>query len=213
MKKSLLLIALLLLVGSVLVACGEENSSTSTTGDTVGNEGDATPVDTPDDNTKNNSVEVNKGLLNVEITLPASFFEGEDMNQVIANAKEEGISDVKVNDDGSVVYKMPKSVHDKMINEMRESVLESVSDIVNSGDFPSIKDVTYNRSFSEFTLIVDKGAYENSFDGFAVFGIGIMGLYYQAFDGVSPDKNKVKINVEDITTGEVFNSITYPDDI
>jgi len=37
------------------------------------------------------NVDVDKGLLNVEITLPASMFEGEDIDTVIADVEKEGI--------------------------------------------------------------------------------------------------------------------------
>ena len=39
-----------------------------------------------------------------------------------------------------------------------------------------------NKSFSKFTLIVDKEAFENSFDGFAALGLAMTGMYYQAFE-------------------------------
>lgn len=34
---------------------------------------------------------------------------------------------------------------------------------------------------------VDKEAFENSFDGFAAFGLGLSGLFYQLFNGANPD--------------------------
>ena len=39
--------------------------------------------------TKEQSLNVDKGLLNVEVTLPASFFEGQDLDTVIADAENE----------------------------------------------------------------------------------------------------------------------------
>lgn len=41
-------------------------------------------------------------LLYVEVTVPATLLEGEDIDSVIAQAKEDGIKDVKKNDDSSV---------------------------------------------------------------------------------------------------------------
>ncbi|WP_339254319.1 hypothetical protein NSQ43_07240 [Sporosarcina sp. FSL W8-0480] len=38
----------------------------------------------------------------VEVTVPATLLEGEDIDSVIAQAKEDGIKDVKKNDDSSV---------------------------------------------------------------------------------------------------------------
>jgi len=58
---------------------------------------------------------------------------------------------------------------------------------------------------------VDRAAYENSFDGFAALGLGLQGMFYQAFDGVPSDKLKVTINIQDESTGEIFNTVVYPD--
>ena len=52
---------------------------------------------------------------------------------------------------------------------------------------------------------------ENSFDGFAVLGIVFQSMFYQLFEGVEPDNNKVIVNFKDADTEEIFNSITYPD--
>lgn len=94
---------------------------------------------------KGEKVEVDKGLLNVEINLPESFFEGEDIDEVIAEAKEEGVAEVTKNDDGSLTYKMSKSKHKEMIAEMKESLLEYVDELISNEDYSSIKDVTYHK--------------------------------------------------------------------
>ncbi len=58
---------------------------------------------------------------------------------------------------------------------------------------------------------MDQQKYENSVDGFAVMGSGILGMYYQMFNGVDPDKYKVMILTKNAETGAVFGSIVYPD--
>lgn len=63
-------------------------------------------------------LEVEKGILNVSITIPASMFEGQDMNEEVEGMKQEGIKDVKINDDGSITMKMSKSQHRKMMDDM-----------------------------------------------------------------------------------------------
>jgi hypothetical protein len=159
---------------------------------------------------KNEAVQVDKGLLNVTLTLPASMFEGQNVDQVIADAQKEGIKATK-NTDGSVTYKMSKAKHKEMIQEMKKGVIESVNGIKSGKDYTSIKDITYNDDFSEFTLIVDKSAYENSMDGFAVLGLGMSGMMYQLFNGVKSEDYKVTIQVKDETTEEIFDQVVYPD--
>ncbi|MCS0674530.1 hypothetical protein [Cytobacillus firmus] len=159
---------------------------------------------------ENESVKVDKGLLNVEVTLPASMFEGEDMDSSIAEAEKEGIK-VTRNDDGSATYKMSKGKHKEMMKEMEIELQKTIADTKNGEDYPSVKEVSHNRDYSEFTLEVEREAYENSFDGFAVFGLGLSGMFYQLFNGVDPEEYKVKILVKDTATGEVFDEIIYPD--
>lgn len=159
---------------------------------------------------ENESVKVDKGLLNVEVTLPASMFEGEDMDSSIAEAEKEGIK-VTRNDDGSATYKMSKSKHKEMMKEMETELQKNIADTKNGEDYPSVKAVLHNKDYSEFTLEVEREAYENSFDGFAVFGLGLSGMFYQLFNGANPEEYEVKILVKDAATGEVFDEIIYPD--
>ncbi len=160
---------------------------------------------------KEKGVEVDKGLLNVEVTLPPSMFEGEDIDAAIAEAKADGVKEVTKNDDGSLTYKMSKSKHKEMMKEMKTSISQSVNEMKTSGDYASIKDITFNDSFTEFTVIVDKEAFENSFDGFAAMGLGFSGMMYQLFDGADPDEYKVSISIADEATQEVFDEVVYPD--
>lgn len=196
------------LVMLLLTAC----SSADTTNESQGSDKNDEEV-AGSESTDNEKVDVDKGLLNVEITLPASFFEDDDIDEVIADAKEDGVAEVTQNEDGSLTYKMSKAKHKEMMAEMEKGLLEYVDELKNDEEFSSIKDVTYHKSFSEFTIVVEREAYENSFDGFAILGLGMTGMYYQLFDGVNSDKNKVTIHLKDESTGEVFDSVVYPDDL
>ena len=159
------------------------------------------------------SVDVDKGLVNVEVTLPATFFEDTDMETLKENAKEDGIKEVTVNEDGSVTYKMTKSQHKKMMKEMEETLIETIKEMENNEEYPSIKTVEYNNAFTEYTIVVNQEAYENSMDGFAIFGLAFQSMFYQLFDGVSEDDYKATFQLKDETTSKVFDTIVYPDDI
>lgn len=159
-------------------------------------------------------LEIDKGLLNVEVTLPAAFFEEEDIDSVIADAKENGVKEVTKNEDGSLTYKMSKATHQDLMNEMEADINKSIEEMTNSGDYPSIKAISSeNNSFSEFTVEVIREEFENSFDGFALLGLGIYGGYYQIFNGTKADDYQVVIHLKDQDTGEVFDEVTYPDDL
>ncbi|MFB7160250.1 MULTISPECIES: hypothetical protein [unclassified Lysinibacillus] len=200
--KKLLLVPLTLLLVILLVACSQDKESDS-----------GKKTDNADKTTEETSLKVDKGLLNVEVTIPASFLEGQDIDTAITEAKEEGVKEVIKNSDGSVTYKMPKSVHKKMLKELEESVLKTVDEIKTSDDFSSIKDVTYNKSFTEFTLTVNKEQFENSFDAMSSMGLAIVGMYYQLFSGMDPEKFKVTVIFKDEANGDVINKVVYPDDL
>jgi len=197
----------MMLLSLLLVACGNNNQEKNNAG--IAEES----AKQQEEQTEDESVDVKKGLLNVEVTLPASMFEGEDIDTVIADAKKEGVKEVTKNEDGSLTYKMSKAKHKEMMEELKTGILETIEETKNSEDYVSIKDITYNDSFSEFTLVVEKSAYEDSMDGFAAFGLGISGMYYQLYNGVKPDEYKVTIFLKDEASQEVFDEIVYPDDL
>jgi len=147
----------------------------------------------------------------VEVTIPALFFEGQDINSVISEAKNSGIEEIIKNDDGSLTYKMAKPEHEEMMKGLKEGILANVDEIKASEDFKSVKDVTYNKSFSEFTLSVNKEEFESSLDTMASFGLGLTGMYYQLFNGADGENYKVTVIFKDESSGEVINTMVYPD--
>lgn len=209
MKRTLFLILILLFVAG----CGTNNNAQEENQET-----DVESEDIVSDNeeTENNeSVNVDKGLLSVEVTIPADFLEtgeeDQDIDEIIAEAKDSGIKEVIENEDGSLTYKMSKSTHKELMKAIRQGIEESMDDMINDEDFASIQDITTNKSFSEFTMIVDKEPFENSMDSFAVLGIIFGSMYYQLFDGIDVDDYEVLVQFEDANTGEIFNEATYPD--
>lgn len=156
-------------------------------------------------------ISVDKGIFNVELTLPADLF-GEDIDTTIAEAKEKGINVTK-NDDGTLTYKMSKAQHKELMEELKTSMIEMMEDLKNGETFKSIKEVAYNENFSDFTLFVNKTEYENSFDAFAVLGLGVSGCIYQLFNGADPDNYNVKITVKDEATHEIIGEVNYPEDL
>lgn len=197
MKKILLLTLLGLFI---LNACNKEDAKQET-------------ENVVEDDGKNESIEVDKGLLNVEVTLPASLFENQDIDEVIEGAKAEGVKEVIKNDDGSLTYIMSKSEHKKVLSEMEEDINQDIEELKSGEDFPSIKDVKKNNSYSEFTIVVNREKFENSFDGMASIGLGLSAMFYQVFSGVDDEKAKVTVNFEDENTGEIIDTVVYPDEL
>ncbi|SIS42508.1 hypothetical protein [Salimicrobium flavidum] len=199
-----------LILTLVLVGCGsgaEESKPADTT------EGTETEQTSGEGSGSDDTVDVDKGVFNVDVTVPKTLFEmeGGDYEEVKASAEEEGIGEVIDNGDGTITYKMSRSKHKEMMQEMEKEIETSMEDIRTSGDYASIEGLSANGDYSEFTLKVDRSAYEDSFDGFAVFGVGLLGLYYQLFDGADPDSYSVVVQVTDASSGEQFDTVEFPE--
>ena len=175
----------------LLTACGGENETKENSGE---------------------SLNVNKGMVNVDVTLPASFFIATTEEEIIAEAKENGVTETVVNEDGSVTYTMSKSKYKEMMKEMGDSVLSTIDEIVNSEDYTSIKEISYNKDFTEFDVKVNRQQYEAGFDSFAIVGLVIVSTYYSAFDGKSGEDLQTVFNMVDETTGEIYDTAIYPDE-
>lgn len=188
---------IMLFVVMLLAACSDNNDQSQ---------------DTEESANEESGIEVDKGLLNVEITLPASLVGEEGMEDFEASMKETVDSDITLNDDGSVTVKMSKSDHKKMLEELKEEFVASVDSIIEDESFVTIQDITYNKDLTNIQMIVsDQESFENSFDGFATLSLGIGSLFYQAFDGKDLTKDKITIEIVDQSTNETIHEIIYPD--
>ena len=215
MKKlfSVMLVGVLLLsaCGNSNEALEEQKNNRNTSTESASEETENGSSADANSDIEEKSIDVDKGLLGTTVTLPASLFEGEDMEAAIAEAKADGVDDVTVNADGSVTYKVSRAKYNEMLEESKKSLDEFIEELKSGKDYTSIKDVKHNNSFTEFTLVVDRSAYENSFDGFAAFGLYFAAMFYQIIDGTDLEKTKTSIHIEDAATGDVFSTTIYPD--
>lgn len=158
------------------------------------------------EDSKDQGISAEKGLLSVEITLPASFFEGSSQDEIMASANEDGIKDVTVNSDGSVTYKMSKSKHKELLAEYKKSIDDMISGMLDGPDkVASFTDIKYNDNISELNVYVDKAKY-NEMDSMSVLAFYMSGLYYQALNGTDSSDLEVVVNFIDKDTDEVFQS-------
>lgn len=156
-------------------------------------------------------IQVDENLLSVEITLPASFFEGETEEEIIAGAEEEGFKSCTVNQDGSVTYTMSKAKHREVLEGFHTSMEETAASMVAGGGddaMESFLDIQFNDDMSQFDIYVDMEKF-SGLEAFAALGFFVTGAYYQAFAGVDMDKVDVVVNFIDHATNEVAHSMSY----
>lgn len=208
MKKAWGITIVLLLTLLVVYSSTEERDTNEKVGDLFGVEKETSAEGL---SIAAQGMEVDKGVLDIEVTLPVSLVIDKDLEQVIAKAKNAGVSEVINNGDGSITYKISST--SEIMSQLDTTLLNSIEEMKNGENIVSIRDITFNQSLSEFTMVVDKDLYEKSLDRFVALGLGIAGLFIGILNGIDPDNNTVVIFVKDEATQEVFEKIVYPDDL
>lgn len=186
---------------------GSTDSADSSTGGTTDAPETIDPA-TTEANTSG-SIDTDENLFAVEITLPASMFEGEDMSDfdTAKYAEENGFIDATVNDDGSVTITMTKKKHRELLAEMARSLEETFTGFIDAEDTPYIKAITHNDDFSSIVIKVSRADYENAFD-FTAFTVGFSAMFYQSFLDM---EYHVEVSVVDADTGDTISTTVYPD--
>lgn len=148
------------------------------------------------------SIEVDEGLLNVEITVPPDFLEeGTTQETLDETAKEEGIKSITLNDDGSATYIMSKSKHDEMMAGIRESIDESMAEMINPETYPTFVEVTSNDDYTHFTVKLSTNEVGIS-ESVSVLGFYVLGGLYNAFNGTPVDD--VTVSFVNADTGDII---------
>lgn len=193
MKKRILALLLVTIMATTMVACGSKSSADEA------KEGNKTESD-------RGTLSAEKNLFDVEVTLPAAFFEGSDISTIETEAKAKGVHEVKANDDGSVTYVMDKKTHKEFLASMKTSIDESIKETLNDKEnYPSFTDIKYNEDLTQFDVMVDKASY-GGLQSFIAVGFYMYGNMYQAMDGQESDKIKTVVNFKDKDTGEIIES-------
>ncbi len=149
---------------------------------------------------------VDKKMTTVDITIPKQLVEQGDFRE-----KEE-MKGVRYNDDGSVSFTVPRAKYEQSLKEMRHNIKEMLQEMSDGEDFPSIQEIKVNSAFDHYTIIVDREAYENSLESFSLLGIGYAALLEQAYAGKTEEALSVQLDVQDVSTNEVFHTLTIPQD-
>lgn len=185
-KKTVSLL-LIMSMSIILISCGSTTEAP---------EGTTQATDT---------LKAEENLLSVELTIPASLV-GDDAATLDEEAKAAGVSETTQNEDGSVTMKMSKIAHQKMLDEFKGSIDESLADILNDKEtYPSLTEITYNEDLTEFTVKVDPTTY-GEFEALSAIGLYIAGNVYQALNAVLENQIKTIVNFVNKDTGEIIET-------
>ena len=209
MKRRMIALTLALLLVLSLAGCGSSKPQTSATTQATTDSTISTETTTGfDDLEALGEMEVDQNLFTVEITVPAEFIdEGTTQESLDTQVSASGYISATLNDDGSVTYVMTKAAHNEMMNGIRDTLQQSLSEMVGSEEFPSFTKVEANDDFTQFTIettSTELGLVES----FSVLGFYMFGGMYHAFNGTQVDDIAVTFVNADTgeTVGEAHSS-------
>lgn len=212
MKKRILCAILASLLAFQLIACGKSDNSadqisttpTASISPSTNSEANAEPE------SSHNSLEVDKSLLDVTITLPKILAGEHTASDMEAFAKENNYKSASLNQDGSVTVVMSKSRHKELTESLNGAMMEYFDELPESVDAPYIKSISESLGYKQITITVDKdGYYENDISNTGIkFIVSVGGAICQAFDGQTPS---VDIDVVDALSGKVIDHSHFPE--
>lgn len=209
MRHRMIALSLVLLLFISLAGCGaSESQPSATTQATTTAPASTEGTSGMDALEAIGEMEVDQNLFTVEITVPADFIdEGTTQESLDAQVSASGYVSATLNDDGSVTYVMTKAAHNEMMNGIRDTLQQSLSEMVGSEEFPSFTKVEANDDFTQFTIettSTELGLVES----FSVLGFYMFGGMYHAFNGTQVDDIAVTFVNADTgeTVGEAHSS-------
>lgn len=194
--KRIITLLVVLVLSLLLISCGTEAKETAAT----------------DQKASDSSVKVDENLVTVDITVPAEFYEDQDMTTFDPEqyAKDNEYKKVVVNDDGSVTLTMTKARHKALLKEMRATIDESYQELLEDTDIPYIESVDHDKNFTTVIVQVDRDGYDNAFLDMTPLMVGFQAMLYQTFAG---EELHSEITMKYSDDGEEISTTVYPDDM
>lgn len=130
-------------------------------------------------------VEVENGFLTVSITLPKDLVTDEvNQKKLDAEAGNSYLS-AKLNNDGTVTYKLTKAQYRAMLDGITEGMKESFQEMINDEN-RSIREIKHNDTYSVFDVTLDTDTVGLG-DSFTVLAFYMYGGLYGIFSGNRAD--------------------------
>jgi hypothetical protein len=132
------------------------------------------------------AVEVENGLLTVSVTLPTDFVTDEVTQEKLDADAGDNYLSAKLNEDGSVTYKMTKAQHRAMLDGITEGMEESLQEMINDDEKYGIAKINHNGTYSVFDVTMDTDKLGLG-DSFTVIAFYMYGGMYGIFSGNRAD--------------------------
>ena len=150
-------------------------------------------------------IEVEDGLFDVTLTLPADYasdITAEEIAQQVADGK---VHTGVLNDDGSVTYTMSKAQHAALLESVAAQLRSTLDDMIGSADYPNLTVIETNDDFTDFTVYTttQPGAVGLS-DEMSVLIYYTCGKMYGIVSGQEPDN--IHVDILNAESGELVSS-------
>lgn len=180
-----------------LTACGGGAASTTAAGQDT-----AVSASSSED-----GLNVEKNLFSVTLTYPASMVD-EGTTQDSLNNEISGIDGIKsatLNEDGSVTYIMTKAYHKQIVDDMAQTIDESMAEMVGSEDYPNFTNVEANEDYTVFTVTTKSKALSLD-ESLSLLQFYTEGAFYSVVSG--NDADSIHVDFVNADTGEVIDGGT-----
>lgn len=180
-----------------LTACGGGAASTTAAGSDA-----AASTSASED-----GLNVEKNLFSVTLTYPASMVD-EGTTQDSLNNEISGIDGIKsatLNEDGSVTYIMTKAYHKQIVDDMAQTIDESMAEMVGSEDYPNFTNVEANEDYTVFTVTTKSKALSLD-ESLSLLQFYTEGAFYSVVSG--NDADSIHVDFVNADTGEVIDGGT-----
>ena len=150
---------------------------------------------------------VEKNLFSVTLTYPASMVD-EGTTQDSLNDEIKGIDGIKsatLNEDGSVTYIMTKAYHKQIMDDMAQTIDESMAEMVGSADYPNFTKVEANEDYTVFT-VTTKSKSLSLDESLSLLQFYTEGAFYSVVSG--NDADSIHVDFVNADTGEVIDGGT-----
>lgn len=150
---------------------------------------------------------VEKNLFSVTLTYPASMVD-EGTTQDSLNDEIKGIDGIKsatLNEDGSVTYIMTKAYHKQIVDDMAQTIDESMAEMVGSEDYPNFTNVEANEDYTVFTVTTKSKALSLD-ESLSLLQFYTEGAFYSVVSG--NDADSIHVDFVNADTGEIIDGGT-----
>lgn len=150
---------------------------------------------------------VEKNIFSVTLTYPASMVD-EGTTQDSLNNEISGIDGIKsatLNEDGSVTYIMTKAYHKQIMDDMAQTIDESMAEMVSSEDYPNFTKVEANEDYTVFTVTTKSKALSLD-ESLSLLQFYTEGAFYNVVSG--NDADSIHVDFVNADTGEIIDGGT-----